>query len=86
MAVDLLHLLKRAQHQREQAERARRLANATTAGDVAERLLLYAGRLDEQARKLEDRAVQLQRSADSPTQSATRQGPGTSSRAPTKPR
>src|SRR5215471_21203778 len=59
MAADELHLLKRAQHKREQAERARRLARATSAADVAERLLLYAGRLDEQARKLEERVVQM---------------------------
>jgi len=77
MAVDLLHLLKRAQHRREQAERARRLASATTASDVAERLLLYAERLDEQACKFEDGAVQLaQRTVNSQTNLETRRGPG----------
>jgi hypothetical protein len=77
MQADVLQLLNHARHKRNQADRARRLATATTADDVAERLLLYAGRLEEQARKLEDRAVQLaQRTANSQTNIETRRGLG----------
>ena len=52
-------LLQQAGQKREQAERARRLATATTAADVSNALLTYTRQLDEQARPLEERAVEL---------------------------
>jgi hypothetical protein len=45
-------LLEKAQACRERADRARRLAAATTAPDVTEGLRSYATRLDEEARYL----------------------------------
>jgi hypothetical protein len=59
MPMRAFQLLQQAGQKREQAERARRLATATTAADVSDALLTYTRQLDEQARPLEERAVEL---------------------------
>jgi hypothetical protein len=48
---------KKAKHFRHQADRARRLAAATSAPDVADGLRSYASKLDTEARALDEQAL-----------------------------
>jgi hypothetical protein len=50
-------LLKKAQLARQQATRARRLSNGTSAPDVAAQLRKYADELEQRAIALEERAA-----------------------------
>jgi hypothetical protein len=51
------HLLRRAKHLREQAERALRLSRQTTAEDVAKELHEYAAKLENEAQALDREAA-----------------------------
>jgi hypothetical protein len=57
MSAEASALLKKAQDARQQAKRARRLANETSDPDVAAQLSKYAEELDERATTLEERAA-----------------------------
>ena len=57
MSAEASSLLEKAQLACQQAERARRLANETSALDVAAQLREYADELDQRATALEERAA-----------------------------
>lgn len=52
-------LASQAQHNRNQAQRARRLASSILTLDVIETLKQYADELEELARELEERAAKI---------------------------
>ena len=80
---------KKAKHFRQQADRARRLAEATSAPDVAAGLRSYASKLEREARELEERALAAaMRRQSTPAKPRRRadQAAGEQARRPTRPK
>jgi hypothetical protein len=77
---------RKANHFRQQADRARRLAEITSAPDVASGLRSYASKLDEEARELEEQALSVAMREQSTPAKPQRRASGEQTRKPTSPK
>jgi hypothetical protein len=81
---------KKAKHFRQQADRARRLAEVTSAPDVADGLRRYASKLDKEAGELDEQvlaaALGQQSTPAIPQRRAKQATKGDQARRPTRPK